>query len=39
MYIIRKTDYFENWLLRLRDIKAKAKILTRLKRIELGNLW
>ncbi|HPG39432.1 MAG TPA: type II toxin-antitoxin system RelE/ParE family toxin [bacterium] len=38
MYIIEKTDIFDKWLLKLEDIRAKAKILTRLKIIELGNL-
>lgn len=38
MYLIQKTDYFENWFVRLKDIRGKAKILTRLKRTELGNL-
>lgn len=38
MYLIQKTEYFDKWLRKLKDIRAKAKILTRLKRIELGNL-
>jgi putative addiction module killer protein len=38
MFIIQKTDYFEHWLTKLNDVRAKAKILTRLKRAELGNL-
>ena len=38
MYIIQKTDAFDQWLLDLKDIRGKAKILTRLKRAELGNL-
>jgi putative addiction module killer protein len=38
MFIIHKTEYFDHWLLRLNDIRAKAKILARLKRAELGNL-
>ena len=38
MYIIQKTDYFDKWLKKLKDIRAKAKILTRLKNAELGNL-
>ena len=37
MHAIQKTEYFENWFRRLQDFKAKAKILARLKRIELGN--
>ena len=38
MNIIQKTDYFDKWLKKLKDIRAKAKILTRLKNAELGNL-
>jgi putative addiction module killer protein len=38
MFLIKKKDCFENWLIKLDDIRAKAKILARLKRIELGNL-
>jgi putative addiction module killer protein len=38
MFIIQKTEYFENWLIKLKDVRAKAKILARLKRAELGNL-
>ena len=37
MHAINKTEYFENWFRRLHDFKAKARILARLKRIELGN--
>jgi putative addiction module killer protein len=38
MYTIQKTEHFEIWLLKLRDIIVKGKILARLKRAELGNL-
>lgn len=38
MFKILKTDVFEKWFTKLRDSKGKSKILTRLKRIELGNL-
>lgn len=38
MYIIQKTECFNAWLIRLNDIRAKGKILARLKRAELGNL-
>jgi putative addiction module killer protein len=38
MYTIQKTEHFENWLLKIRDIIVKGKILARLKRAELGNL-
>jgi len=27
MYIIEKTDEFDNWLRKLKDLRAKAKIL------------
>ena len=35
MYTIEKTDEFEKWLRKLRDLKAKAKILFRIQKIEL----
>jgi putative addiction module killer protein len=38
MFVLKKTDYFEHWLTGLRDVRARAKILARLKRAELGNL-
>jgi len=38
MYKIQKTDIFERWFKKLRDTCGKGKILTRLKRAELGNL-
>ena len=31
------TEFFEKWLRRLRDLQAKAAILTRIERIEDGN--
>jgi len=34
MYIIEKTDEFDKWLRKLKDIKAKAKILFRIQKIE-----
>ena len=34
MYIIEKTDEFDIWLRKLKDIKAKAKILFRIQKIE-----
>jgi len=37
MYIIQKTEYFDTWLIRLNDIRAKGKILARLKRAELSH--
>jgi putative addiction module killer protein len=34
MYIIEKTDEFDKWLKKLKDLKAKAKILFRIQKIE-----
>ncbi len=34
MYIIEKTTEFDKWLQKLKDIRAKAKILFRLQKIE-----
>ena len=38
MYIIQKTEHFEKWFRKLKDVRAKAIILARLKKAELGNL-
>ncbi len=38
MYEIRRTDTFTKWLDRLRDARARARILSRLTRVEGGNL-
>ena len=38
MYLIEKTIEFDLWLKKLRDKTARAKILFRLQRVELGNL-
>ena len=38
MYKIQKTDTFDKWLRKLRDVRAKGLILARMKRAELGNL-
>ena len=38
MYEIRRTERFSNWLDRLRDAKARARILARLDRVAEGNL-
>jgi putative addiction module killer protein len=38
MNIIKKTEKFEKWFKKLHNISAKGKILSRLKRAELGNL-
>ena len=34
---IRKTEIFVDWLEGLRDSRAKARIITRLDRMEMGN--
>jgi len=38
MFIIQKTEHFEKWFRKLKDVRAKAIILARLKKTELGNL-
>jgi putative addiction module killer protein len=37
MSTFEKTDEFDAWLSRLQDLKARAKILLRIRRAELGN--
>ncbi|WP_441228767.1 type II toxin-antitoxin system RelE/ParE family toxin [Tardiphaga sp. 20_F10_N6_6] len=37
MPVIKRTDEFSIWLKNLRDIRARAKILSRIDRLELGN--
>ena len=34
MYIIEKTDEFDKWLRKLKDLRAKAKLLFRIQKIE-----
>ncbi|MBP0613665.1 type II toxin-antitoxin system RelE/ParE family toxin [Chryseobacterium sp. cx-311] len=34
MYFIEKTDEFDKWLRKLKDLKAKAKILFRIQKLE-----
>lgn len=38
MFLLEKTSEFDKWLKKLKDRKAKAKILLRLQRVESGNL-
>lgn len=38
MYEIRRTDTFSKWLDRLRDARARVRVLSRLTRVEGGNL-
>lgn len=37
MYEIRKTEIFARWLNDLRDIHARARIMTRVERLAAGN--
>jgi putative addiction module killer protein len=37
MIAIRQTEHFSKWLSGLRDVKAKAKVLTRIDRLAMGN--
>lgn len=37
MVTVLRTDVFDKWLKGLRDTRAKAKIVTRLQRLEMGN--
>ncbi len=37
MYHLETTDIFDDWLDGLKDLRAKAKIITRLERAENGN--
>jgi putative addiction module killer protein len=38
MYTIKETDQFTSWLERLKDIKARRRILMRLRSAQLGSL-
>ena len=38
MFTIRKTSQYHTWFRSIKDDRAKARILMRLQRIELGNL-
>lgn len=37
MMDVRRTELFDDWLRRLKDERAKAKIATRIDRLALGN--
>ena len=37
MPTIKRTDEFSNWLRDLRDIRARAKVISRIERLSLGN--
>lgn len=34
MYILEKTDEFDKWLRKLKDLRAKAKVLFRIQKLE-----
>lgn len=38
MFQIRETEHFAKWMVSLRDIRAKARILARLDSMRLGNM-
>lgn len=38
MYYLQRTREFDRWLQRLRDMRAKARILARLRSVEYGNM-
>jgi putative addiction module killer protein len=38
MYYIQRTDEFDGWLFKLKDLRARAKIIARIRSAELGNL-
>ena len=38
MIEVRQTEAFSNWLRKLRDLKALARIQIRIRRLSLGNL-
>lgn len=38
MYEVRRTEAFSNWLDRLKDARARVRILSRLDRVAEGNL-
>jgi putative addiction module killer protein len=38
MYLVERTEAFDKWLKKLKDRAATARIVARIKKIELGNL-
>jgi putative addiction module killer protein len=38
VFTVITTDIYDRWFAKLRDAEARARILARLKRIEMGNL-
>ena len=37
MFEVRQTETFSKWILKLRDVRARARIQARIDRLELGN--
>lgn len=37
MYIIKQTNYFSKWLIKLKDTQGKVAVLRRVERMKLGN--
>lgn len=37
MIVVRETEGYKRWFLKLRDSRAKARILVRIRRLSLGN--
>lgn len=37
MLVVRETEGYKRWFLKLRDSRAKARILVRVRRLSLGN--
>lgn len=37
MYLIKQTDIFSKWLIKLKDVQGKVSILRRIERIRIGN--
>ncbi len=38
MYTVLHSDRFDKWLTKLKDVKGRARIVARLRSVELGNL-
>jgi len=38
MYTVLRSDEFDRWLARLKDVKGRARIVARIRSAELGNL-
>jgi len=37
MYLIKQTNYFSKWMIRLKDIRGKVSIIRRIDRMRTGN--